>query len=124
MSRRTKNRTLPRHMPKSKSETPHPYHQRRTRGFILNHSPRASGSTTACHTVMFDAETMKIFIKGAAIAIGGAIPALAIGMIVSKAMESIGRNPESAGKLFVPMLLGAAFAEAIAIYTLVVVFTL
>ena len=34
------------------------------------------------------------------------------------------RNPESAGKLFVPMLLGAAFAEAIAIYALVVVFTL
>lgn len=52
------------------------------------------------------------------------MPALAIGKIVSKAMESIGRNPESAGKIFVPMLLGAAFAEAIAIYALVVVFTL
>ena len=57
-------------------------------------------------------------------AIGGMIPALSIGKIVSKAMESIGRNPESAGKIFVPMLLGAAFAEAIAIYALVVVFTL
>ena len=56
--------------------------------------------------------------------LGGMMPALAIGLIVSKAMESIGRNPESAGKLFVPMLLGAAFAEAIAIYALVVVFTL
>ncbi|MEK7116428.1 MAG: ATP synthase F0 subunit C [Patescibacteria group bacterium] len=52
------------------------------------------------------------------------MPALAIGMIVAKAMESIGRNPESSDKLFVPMLLGAAFAEAIAIYSLVVVFTL
>ncbi|MBI4457473.1 ATP synthase F0 subunit C [Candidatus Uhrbacteria bacterium] len=71
-----------------------------------------------------DAETMKIFIKGLTMAIGGSLPALAIGMIVAKAMESIGRNPESAGKLFVPMLLGAAFAEAIAIYSLVVVFTL
>ena len=49
---------------------------------------------------------------------------VAIGLIVSKAMESIGRNPESAGKIFVPMLLGAAFAESIAIYCLVVVFTL
>ncbi|MFH2062615.1 MAG: ATP synthase F0 subunit C [bacterium] len=57
-------------------------------------------------------------------AIGGALPAFAIGKLVAKAMESIGRNPESAGKLFVPMLLGAAFAEAIAIYSLVVVFTL
>ena len=62
--------------------------------------------------------------KGVAIAFGGFAPALAIGRIVSKAIESIGRNPESAGKLFVPMLLGAAFAEAIAIYALVVVFTL
>jgi F0F1-type ATP synthase membrane subunit c/vacuolar-type H+-ATPase subunit K len=39
-------------------------------------------------------------------------------------MEAIGRNPESAGKSFAPMPLGAAFAEAIAIYSLVVVFTL
>ncbi len=39
-------------------------------------------------------------------------------------MEAIGRNPEAGDKLFVPMLLGAAFAEAIAIYALVVVFTL
>ena len=71
-----------------------------------------------------DAETMKLLSKGLTMAVGGIMPALAIGMIVSKAMESIGRNPESAGKLFVPMLLGAAFAEAIAIYSLVVVFTL
>lgn len=71
-----------------------------------------------------DAETMKILVKGLTMAIGGSLPALAIGMIVSKAMEAIGRNPEATGKLFVPMLLGAAFAEAIAIYSLVVVFTL
>lgn len=73
---------------------------------------------------MFDAEIARIIVKGLTIAIGGLGPALAIGTIVSKAMESIGRNPEAAGKLFVPMLLGAAFAEAIAIYSLVVVFTL
>ena len=68
--------------------------------------------------------TVVALVKGLAMAIGGFAPALAIGRLVAKAMESIGRNPESAGKLFVPMLLGAAFAEAIAIYTLVVVFTL
>jgi F-type H+-transporting ATPase subunit c len=71
-----------------------------------------------------DAESTKILTKGLTMAIGGIGPALAIGRLVGKAMESIGRNPESAGKLFVPMLLGAAFAEAIAIYSLVVVFTL
>lgn len=62
--------------------------------------------------------------KGITMGIGTIAPALAIGMIASKAMEAIGRNPEATGKLFVPMLLGAAFAEAIAIYALVVVFTL
>lgn len=71
-----------------------------------------------------DVESTKLIVKGLTIAIGGISPAYAVGKIVSKAMESIGRNPESAGKLFVPMLLGAAFAEAIAIYALVVVFTL
>lgn len=69
-------------------------------------------------------ESLVALAKGLTIAIGGFAPALAIGNIVAKAMESIGRNPESAGKIFVPMLLGAAFAEAIAIYSLVVVFTL
>jgi len=54
------------------------------------------------------------------VAIGGIGPAIAIGMIVAKAMEAIGRNPEASGKLFVPMLLGMAFAEAIAIYALVI----
>jgi len=69
-------------------------------------------------------ESVVVLAKGITMAIGGIFPAFAIGMIVSRAMESIGRNPEAGSKLFVPMLLGAAFAEAIAIYALVVVFTL
>ncbi|EKD43375.1 MAG: hypothetical protein ACD_72C00308G0003 [uncultured bacterium] len=71
-----------------------------------------------------DHESVLALAKGLTMALGGFFPAMAIGRIVSKAMEAIGRNPESAGKSFVPMLLGAAFAEAIAIYALVVVFTL
>ena len=67
---------------------------------------------------------METLVKGLTIAVGGMFPALAIGMTASKAMESIGRNPESADKLFVPMLLGMAFAEAIAIYALVITFIL
>jgi F-type H+-transporting ATPase subunit c len=69
-------------------------------------------------------EMMEVLAKGLTIAIGGIAPALAIGKIASKAMESIGRNPESVDKLFVPMLLGMAFAEAIAIYALVITFIL
>jgi F-type H+-transporting ATPase subunit c len=69
-------------------------------------------------------EAAKFLAKALTIAIGGALPAFAVGKIGSKAMESIGRNPESTEKLFVPMLLGMAFAEAIAIYALVITFTL
>ena len=69
-------------------------------------------------------EAAHFFAKAMTIAIGGILPAFAIGKIGSKAMESIGRNPESADKLFVPMLLGMAFAEAIAIYALVITFIL
>ncbi len=62
--------------------------------------------------------------KAIAIGLGSIGPALAIGLIGAKAMESIGRNPEAAGKILVPMLLSAAFAEAIAIYALVIAFSL
>lgn len=62
--------------------------------------------------------------KAFAIALGGFAPAIAIGLIGFAAMNGIGRNPEASGKLFVPMLLGMAFAEAIAIYALIIAFTL
>ncbi len=69
-------------------------------------------------------ESIVVIAKAIIMAVSGLGPAIAIGMLVAKAMEAIGRNPEATGKIFVPMLLGAAFAEAIAIYALVVVFTL
>ena len=67
---------------------------------------------------------MEITVTGGLIvALGGLLPALAIGMIGSKAMEAIGRNPEASGKILPAMLLGMAFAEAIAIYALILAFT-
>jgi F-type H+-transporting ATPase subunit c len=71
-----------------------------------------------------ESEAVVAIAKAFTIAIGGLMPAFAIGKTASKAMESIGRNPEAADKIFVPMLLSLAFAEAIAIYALVVTFTL
>jgi len=62
--------------------------------------------------------------KALAIGLGSLGPALAIGRIGGKAMESIGRNPEAAGKILVPMLLASAFAEAVAIYALVIAFSI
>jgi len=60
--------------------------------------------------------------KGAVIAIGGIFPALAIGLIGLKAMEAIGRNPDASNKILPAMLLAMAFAEAIAIYALILAF--
>lgn len=54
------------------------------------------------------------------IAIGGAMPALAIGLLAGKAMEAIGRNPEASKSIQSAMILATAFCEAIAIYALVV----
>ena len=62
--------------------------------------------------------------KAIAIGLGAVGPGIGIGMIGAKAMEAIGRNPEAAGKILVPMLIASAFAEAIAIYALVIAFSI
>jgi F-type H+-transporting ATPase subunit c len=65
-------------------------------------------------------EVVKMVATAATIAIGAIGPAFAIGMIGSKGLEAIGRNPEAAGKVQTSMVLGLAFAEAISIYALVI----
>lgn len=59
---------------------------------------------------------------GIIVAIGGLGPAIGVGFIGAKAVEAIGRNPEASGKIIPIMLLGMAFAEAIAIYSLIFAF--
>ena len=46
------------------------------------------------------------------------------GRMMASAMESIGRNPNAAGQIFTPMLLGLAFIEALTLYALVIGFLL
>ena len=65
-------------------------------------------------------EAVKTATVGLTMAIGGLLPALAVGMIASKGLEAIGRNPEATDKIQTVMILGIAFAEAIAIYSLVI----
>lgn len=62
----------------------------------------------------------------AALAIGlGAIgPGLGIGMAVRGAMEALGRNPEAEGAIRTTMIIGAALAEAVAIYAFVIAIVL
>jgi F-type H+-transporting ATPase subunit c len=59
---------------------------------------------------------------GSALAIGlGAIgPGIGVGLIGAKAVEAMGRNPEAVGIVQQNMFITIAFAEAIAIYGLVI----
>ena len=65
-------------------------------------------------------DALRFIGAGLAIGVGGFGPGLAIGNLVGKAMEALGRNPEAAPVIQTNMILGVAFAEAIAIYCLVV----
>jgi F-type H+-transporting ATPase subunit c len=65
-------------------------------------------------------EIFKIIIPGITIAFGVALPAFAIGKIASEGVKAIGRNPEASSKIQTAMILSLAFAEAIAIYVLVI----
>ena len=49
---------------------------------------------------------------------------IGLGLIGKAVMEAIGRQPEASGKLFVPMILGFAFSEALTIYAFITMFLL
>ena len=65
-------------------------------------------------------EIARFLAIGFIMAVGTIGPAIAIGLIGSKGADAIGRNPEAAPKIQTAMILAIAFAEAIAIYALVV----
>jgi len=67
-----------------------------------------------------EVETMRLLASALAIGLGAIGPAIGLGMIGSKAMEALGRNPEASDQIFVPLILSLAFTEAIGIYALVV----
>ena len=54
------------------------------------------------------------------IGLGAIGPGIGVGILAGKALEAIGRNPEAENKIRTNMILGLAFAEAIAIYALVI----
>lgn len=71
-----------------------------------------------------DIEAIKNMTMAFVVAIGVTGPAIAIGMIVSKALDGIARNPDASGQIVTNMFLGIAFTEALAIFALVVGFIL
>ncbi|NLF12899.1 MAG: ATP synthase F0 subunit C [Anaerolineaceae bacterium] len=65
-----------------------------------------------------------IIVAGASIVGGTAVPALAEGLSVMKAMEAISRQPDAARNVRTTLLISMALLESTAIYVLLVVLIL
>lgn len=76
----------------------------------------------ALEAATINAEAMKAVAMAIAAGVGMVGPGIGIGILVSRALEAIGRNPEAAGKIQATMFIGIAFVEALAIFALVVAF--
>ena len=67
-----------------------------------------------------DVDTMRMLAAGMAAGLGLLGPALGLGLIGYATVQALGRNPEARPAIMTNMILGIAFAEAVAIYALVV----
>ena len=78
----------------------------------------------ALQATQMNVEGVKSIAMALAAAVGVFGPAIGIGMLVARALEAIGRNPEAAPKIQATMFIGIAFVEALAIFALVVAFVI
>jgi F-type H+-transporting ATPase subunit c len=69
---------------------------------------------------MMDPQAARLLAAGLAIGLGAIGPGIGIGILGFGAMQAIGRNPEARGAIQTNMILGIAFAEAVAIYALII----
>jgi len=67
-----------------------------------------------------DVKGLQYIAMALAMGLGAIGPGLGIGILVSKALEAVGRNPETESKIQTLMILGIVFTESIAIYALVI----
>jgi F-type H+-transporting ATPase subunit c len=67
-----------------------------------------------------DVNSIRLIATAFVMGVGALGPAIAIGWIGSKSVEAIGRNPEASSKVQTMAILAIAFAEAVAIYALVI----
>ena len=67
-----------------------------------------------------DPETIRLLAAGLCMGLGAIGPGIGIGVLGMGAMQALGRNPEARGPIMTNMILAIAFAEAVAIYALVV----
>lgn len=81
----------------------------------------ATGAAMAAEGAGTDSKSVAIAISaGVAVAIAAFGAALGQGRVGAAAMESIGRNPNAADKLFLPLVLTLALLEALALYGFVI----
>lgn len=67
-----------------------------------------------------DSEATKLLAAGLCMGIGSLGPAIGLGMLLSKAYESIARQPEVAGDIRTNMFIGIGVTEAVALYAFVI----
>ncbi len=67
-----------------------------------------------------DANAFGLLGAGLAMGLGAIGPGIGIGILGNGALQALGRNPEARGPIMTNMILGIAFAEAVAIYALIV----
>ncbi len=65
-------------------------------------------------------EAAKLLATALSIGLGVIGPGIGIGIVAGKAVEALGRNPEAEGSIRATMILGIAFTEALAIFSLVI----
>src|SRR5690349_5874182 len=86
----------------------------------------AVGATPSFAADGAGADSSGLIALGAGLGIG--IAALGVGLgqgnATAAAMQSIGRNPNSADRIFVPMIIGLALMESLCLYALVIAFFL
>ena len=92
--------------------------------FVLLFSGAAMAAAEAAAPAESSTKAALALAAGLAIAIGAFGAALGQGRMAAAAMESIGRNPNAAARIQLPMILGLAFIEALALYAFVIAFFL
>jgi len=66
-----------------------------------------------------ETEAVKLLAAGICMGLGAIGPALGEGMVGSRAMDAMGRNPKMADKIFTNMIVAIALTESTGIYSLV-----
>ncbi len=69
-----------------------------------------------------DIEVAKTLGMAIVVGLGVIGPGIGLGLLVGRALEAIGRNPEASGKITANMFIGIAVTDALAIFALVIGF--